>query len=285
MSYKEKRETLLALRTERVESIVTYAAMYGIAFLFLIPLYEMFKLSITPAGYLGQFYWVPPEITLSIWESVLLEEPILYRWMLNTFIIASVTTLLVLVFDSLIAFSLTRLEWPGRKVVLGIIVASFMVPAYVNIIPLFQVVNELGMINSYWAVILPFTAGPLGVFLLYQFFKDIPEELEEAARLDGFSTPRIYAQIIIPLSRPILSALGLFTFVWSWNQFLWPLIVLGNDTMYTIPVGAVTLQAVYGEFSNQLMAMLAVVSLPLFIVFLVFQDKLISSVQLQASTG
>lgn len=281
----EDQGTSRLLRSETIESLVTYAVMYGLALLFLIPLYEMFKLSLTPTDYLGEFYWVPPELTLSIWESVLVGEPILYRWIANTFVIASVTTILVLVFDSLIAFSLTRLEWPGRRAVLGIIVASFMVPAYVNIIPLYQVVNQLGLINTYWAVVLPFTAGPLGVFLLYQFFKDIPIELEEAARLDGFSTFRIYAQIILPLSRPILSALGLFTFVWSWNQFLWPLIVLGNDAMYTIPVGAVTLQAVYGEFNNQLMAMLAVVSLPLFIVFLVFQDKLISSVQLQAGTG
>lgn len=284
MSTKDQPTSRL-FRGETVESIVTYVVMYGLAFLFLIPLYEMFKLSLTPTDYLGEFYWVPPEITFSIWESVLIGEPILYRWIANTFIIASITTILVLVFDSLIAFSLTRLEWPGRRVVLGVIVASFMVPAYVNIIPLYQVVNQIGLINTYWAVILPFTAGPLGVFLLYQFFKDIPIELEEAARLDGFSTFRIYAQIILPLSRPILSALGLFTFVWSWNQFLWPLIVLGNDAMYTIPVGAVTLQAVYGEFNNQLMAMLAVVSLPLFIVFLLFQDKLISSVQLQAGTG
>lgn len=289
MSTETTTSTTFGIEQERFETIVTYISMYGLGLLFLVPLYQMLKLSVTPTENLGETVWIPHDVTMNYWADVLLGEPILYRWILNTFVIAALTTILVLVLDTLIAFSLTRLEWPGRRLVIGVIVASFMVPAFVNIIPLFQVVNELGMLGggytAYSAVILPFAAGPLGVFLLYQFFRDIPEELEEAARMDGFSTFRIYAQIILPLSIPVISALGLFTFVWSWNQFLWPLIVLSGDAYFTIPVGAVTLQAVHGEFSNQLMTMLAVVSLPLFIVFILFQDKLISSVQLQGTTG
>jgi len=285
MSTLDQTAEALTLDRSTIESIVTYMITYGIAFLFLVPLYRMFKLSISTTENLTSFSWLPRDVTFTYWISVLVEEPIIYRWILNTVIIATTTTAIVVVVDSLIAFALARMEWPGRRLVLGVIVSSFMVPAFVNIIPLFQVVNWLGMVDTYWAVILPFAAGPLGVFLLFQFFKDIPEELEEAARMDGFSTFRIYARIVLPLSTPILSALALFTFVWSWNQFLWPLIVLSDDTMYTIPVGAVTLQSVYGQFPNQLMAMLAIVSLPLFIVFLLFQDKLISSVQLQGTTG
>mgnify|MGYP006296418627 FL=1 len=129
------------------------------------------------------------------------------------------------------------------------------------------------------------SAGPLGVFLLVQFFRDIPEELEEAARLDGFSSLRIYARIILPLSTPILTALGLFVFIWSWNQFLWPLIVLNDDALYTLPIGVVTLRDVNALAPNVIMTSLALASLPLFIVFLLFQDKLISSVQMQAGTG
>jgi multiple sugar transport system permease protein len=123
------------------------------------------------------------------------------------------------------------------------------------------------------------------VFLLVQFFRDIPKELEEAARLDGFSQFRIYAQIILPLSTPILTALGLFVFIWSWNQFLWPLIVLNDDALYTLPIGVVTLRDVNALAPNLIMTSLALASLPLFIVFLLFQDKLISSVQMQAGTG
>jgi len=264
-----------------------YVVMYGIAIAFFVPYWRMFQLSVTPMSVIteGGFHWIPPEFTFAVWQRYLFEEPIIYQWTFNTFMIASITTLIVLVVDSMIAFSLTRLEWPGQSAVLGIIMASFMIPGYVNIIPLYTLVNNLGLMNSYWAIILPFAAGPLGVFLLVQFFRDIPEELEEAARLDGFSTLRIYARIILPLSTPILTALGLFVFIWSWNQFLWPLIVLNDDALYTLPIGVVTLRDVNALAPNIIMTSLALASLPLFIVFLLFQDKLISSVQMQAGTG
>lgn len=272
---------------ERLSRIGLYVMMYGIAVAFFVPYWRMFQLSVTPQGILasGEFHWIPSDITFAYWQRFLFAEPVILTWAFNTFLIASITTGLVLVVDSMIAFSLTRLEWPGRGAVLGIILASFMIPGYVNIIPLYTLISDLGMMNSYWAIILPFAAGPLGVFLLVQFFRDIPEELEEAARLDGFSSLRIYAQIIMPLSTPILTALGLFIFIWSWNQFLWPLIVLNNDQLYTLPVGIVTLRSVNALAPNVIMTSLALASMPLFIVFLLFQDKLISSVQMQAGTG
>jgi multiple sugar transport system permease protein len=278
--------------TEYVENLSwyrvgLYVVMYGVALLYFIPYWRMFQISITPSAVIaaGQFHWVPPDVTLAFWERFLLEEPIVYRWGLNTLIISSFTTVLVLVFDSMIAFSLTRLDWPGQRAILGIIVASFMVPVYVNIIPLFSLINNLGLVNTYWGVLLPLAAGPLGVFLLVQFFRDLPEEVEEAARLDGFSTFRIYWKIILPLSTPILTALGLFQFIWAWNQFLWPLIVLNQDKLYTLPVGVITLRSMNAIWPNLIMTSTAIVSLPLFVVFLLFQDKLISSIQMQAGVG
>jgi multiple sugar transport system permease protein len=290
MSNVEPRnESFLDRHVDRdtLNRVALYAVMYGIAIVFFVPYWRMFQLSVTPMAVIseGVFHWVPPELTFAVWERFLFEQPVIYRWTLNTFLIASITTLIVLVVDSMIAFSITRLDWPGQGIVLGIIVASFMIPGYVNIIPLYTLINDLGLINSYWAIILPFAAGPLGVFLLVQFFRDIPEELEEAARLDGFSPLRIYGRIILPLSTPILTALGLFVFIWSWNQFLWPLIVLNNDKLYTLPIGVVTLRSVNALAPNVIMTSLALASLPLFIVFLLFQDKLISSVQMQAGTG
>ncbi|WP_254547097.1 carbohydrate ABC transporter permease [Halomarina pelagica] len=275
------------LNSRRLYRIGVYVAMYGLAIAFFIPYWRMFQLSVTPMRVIAEsgFHWIPPEFTFAVWRRFLLEEPIIYRWAFNTFLISSITTVIVLVVDSMIAFSITRLRWPGSRLIFGIIMASFMIPGYVNIIPLFTLINDLGLVNSYWAIILPFAAGPLGVFLLVQFFRDIPEELEEAARLDGFSPLRIYARIIVPLSTPILTALGLFVFIWSWNQFLWPLIVINRDTLYTLPIGVVTLRSVNALSPNVIMASLAIASLPLFVVFLLFQDKLISSVQMQASTG
>jgi multiple sugar transport system permease protein len=291
MSNREREQSRSTLRSyvdsDTLYRVGLYVVMYGLAALFFVPYWRMFQLSVTPLDVLSQggFHWVPPEATLAVWERYLLEEPVIYRWAFNTFLVASITTVIVLVVDSMIAFSLTRLDWPGQSAVLGIILASFMIPGYVNIIPLYTLISDLGLMNSYWAIILPFAAGPLGVFLLVQFFRDIPEELEEAARLDGFSTPRIYARIILPLSTPILTALGLFVFIWSWNQFLWPLIVLNDDALYTLPIGVVTLRDVNALAPNVIMTSLALASLPLFVVFLLFQDKLISSVQMQAGTG
>ncbi|SEP16694.1 multiple sugar transport system permease protein [Halogranum amylolyticum] len=289
MSNADASQSLTDRLTDRdtLYRIGLYVAMYGLAVVFFVPYWRMFQLSVTPMSVISQggFHWIPPEVTFAVWQRYLLEEPIIYQWAFNTLLIASITTFIVLVVDSMIAFSITRLDWPGQGIVLAVIMASFMIPGYVNIIPLYTLINNLGLMNSYWAIILPFAAGPLGVFLLVQFFRDIPEELEEAARLDGFSSLRIYARIILPLSTPILTALGLFVFIWSWNQFLWPLIVLNNDVLYTLPIGVVTLRDVNALAPNVIMTSLAMASLPLFIVFLLFQDKLISSVQMQAGTG
>lgn len=274
-----------SLDRETLYDAGVYVAMYGLAFLFAVPLFRMFTLSVTPASASSAFQWIPTEITLRYWIEIFTSSDLVYRWIWNTFVISTVTTVLVLVVDSMVAFSLTRLQWRGQRVLFVAIIASFMVPPHVNIIPLFTLITKIGWTNSYWAIILPFTATPLGVFLLVQFFRDIPEELEESARMDGFSTFRIYAQIIVPLALPVITALALFMFVWSWNQYLWPLIVLNNDTAYTLPVGATTFQSVYSDDVSRMMAGLAVISLPLFVVFLVFQDKLISSVQMQAGTG
>ncbi|SFR64561.1 carbohydrate ABC transporter permease [Halogeometricum limi] len=289
MSNADSTQSVLNRVTDRdvLRRIGLYAVMYGLAIVFFVPYWRMFQLSVTPMSVLSQggFHWIPPELTFAVWQRYLLQEPIIYQWAFNTFLVASITTAIVLVVDSMIAFSITRLDWPGQGIILAVIMASFMIPGYVNIIPLYTLINDLGLMNSYWAIILPFAAGPLGVFLLVQFFRDIPEELEEAARLDGFSSLRIYARIILPLSTPILTALGLFVFIWSWNQFLWPLIVLNDDALYTLPIGVVTLRDVNALAPNVIMTSLALASLPLFIVFLLFQDKLISSVQMQAGTG
>ena len=269
---------------ERLFNGLTYVIMYGAALLFTIPFWRMIVRSFTSMQVISSkgVEWIPPSVSFRVWEEFIFQEPLIITWAINTFIIATVTTLLVVFIDSLVAFSITRLNWPGQRIVFGVIVASFMVPAFVNMIPLYQVVNELGLIDTLPAVILPFTALPLGVFLLVQFFRDIPVELEEAARLDGFSTLRIYTHIILPLARPILTALSLFIFVWSWNQFLWPLIVLQSDSNYTLAVGVVTVRNSHLIQVNLTMATMLVAAAPLFIVFLIFQDKLISAVQLQA---
>jgi len=265
-------------------TVGVYVFLYGTALLMAIPYLYTISRSFQPREYLvdPNPHWIPPEITFEYYE-FLLSESLFVQWTINTFIIAGGATLIILVVDSMIAFSLTRLDWPGQSIVLSIILASFMVPYYMNIVPLYTIVSDLGMVNSYWGVILPAVASPLGVFLLYQFFRDIPEEYEEAARLDGFSTFQIYSRIILPLARPILAALGLFMFVYNWNAFLWPLIVLTNESAYTLPIGLVNLYQGNLETPGLHMAVTILASLPLFIVYLFFQGEIVRAVQMQGT--
>jgi len=262
-----------------------YIALYGTAILFLVPYAYMVSTSLkTRSGALStSFHWIPHPISLH-WYAHMLIGGNVPHWVLNSLVISVGTTVLVLVVDSLIAFALTRIEWPGRRYVFGLIVASFMVPGFVNIIPLYTLITKFGLVNSDLAVILPFAAGPLGVFLLVQFFRDIPREMQEAARLDGFSTFRIYTRLVLPLSKSALSALGLFIFVWSWNQFLWPLIVFQDEGSYTLPIGLVTFQSTHAFNPAVNMTGAVITSVPLFVLFLLLQDRLVDAVAMQAGT-
>lgn len=268
-----------------LRKIGLYVVMYGTAFLFVVPYIYMISTSLMPRDQVIAAipHLIPREVTFR-WYEVLMQDTLIVTWTVNTFIIAGATTLLVLAVDAMIAYSLTRLEWPGQRIILSIIVASFMVPAIVNLVPLFTIAARLGLIDTYSGVILPLAAGPLGVFMLVQFFKDIPDELEEAAILDGFSRIQIFTRIVLPLMKPALTALGIFIFITTWNKFVWPLVILQGEPSYTLPVGLVTLQENMGTTEpGIIMASTIVASLPLFVVFIALQNKLVNAVQMQGA--
>lgn len=285
MSTQTPSRLTAALDRVDLRTLGVYTALYGTAFLFTLPYVWMFATSIKPRNqiYASVPHLIPSDVTLH-WYRTLLEGSLIVDWTINTIILASVTTLAVLVVDSMIAYSLTRLEWPGRRIVFGVIVGSFMVPGIVNLIPVFMIVSELGLVNTLLGVVLPSMANPIGVFMLYQFFKDIPEELEEAARLDGFSRLRIFTHIILPLMKSALTALGLFIFIWTWNSFLWPLIILQKEVMYTLPIGLVTLRDSMGVTQPGVVMTSAVIaSAPLLLLFLVLQGHLVKAVEMQGT--
>jgi multiple sugar transport system permease protein len=275
----------LAVDGERLRTAGVYLLLYGTAFLFVVPYWWMVATSVKPREQLFSPipHLIPSDVTFH-WYRQLLESSLIVDWTINTIVLAGITTVAVLVVDSMIAYSLTRLEWPGRKLAFTVIVGSFMVPAIVNIVPVFMIVSELGLINSLLGVVFPSMANPLGVFMLYQFFRDIPDELEEAARLDGFSRLRIFTHIILPLMRSALAALGLFIFIWTWNSFLWPLLILQKDSMYTLPIGLVTIRDSMGvTMPGVVMASAVVASLPLLLLFLALQSHLIKAVEMQGT--
>ena len=271
---------------EFVRTAAVYIALYGAALLFILPYLWMISTSLKPEKYAFSKvpHWIPPQVTLHWYQAVIANAPIL-NWLWNTLLIAGATTIIVVLIDSMIAFSLTKLDWPGQSAVLGLIVASFMVPVYANMVPLYTLVTKLHLINNPLAVILPFSAMPIGVFLFVQFFRDLPDSVIEAARLDGFSTFQIYTRIVLPLMKPAIAALSLYTFVYTWNQFLWPLIVFQNTKSFTLPVGIVTMQPTQVFEPGAQMAGTLLAALPLFLVFLVLQEHLVNAVQMQGTTG
>lgn len=269
-----------------LRTVAIHIGLYGVAFLFVLPYLYMISLSLQPESIAisSTPHLIPPEITFANY-SELISSSMIIPWVINTFFVATVATVLVLIVDSMIAFSLTRLDWPGQSVLLSIIVASFLVPFYVNLVPLFTIVADLGLVSDLMGVILPAVANPLGVFLLYQFFRDIPDEYDEAARLDGFSNFQIYTRIILPISKPILSALAIFVFVFNWNQFVWPVVVLQSQSSFTLPLGLVVLRDTFTFQPGLTMASGVIAALPLFILFLLLQDRIIEAVQFQGTTG
>ncbi|EMA59585.1 carbohydrate ABC transporter permease [Halorubrum lipolyticum] len=268
------------------KTVGLYVTLYGAAFLFIVPYLYMVSTSLKTEDFAfsQQPYWIPPEITFQWYQAVLQGAPIL-QWLINTLVIAGATTIIVVIIDSMIAFSLTKLDWPGKRIVFTVIIASFMVPIYANMVPLYTIISDFGLLNSPLAVILPFSAIPIGVFLFTQFFKDLPDSVIEAAKLDGFSTFQIYLRIVLPLMKPAIAALSLYTFVYTWNQFLWPLIVLQGETSFTLPVGIVTTQPTQVFQPGAEMAVTLIAAAPLFIVFLILQEHLVNAVQMQGTTG
>ncbi|MDJ1433664.1 carbohydrate ABC transporter permease [Halostagnicola sp. A-GB9-2] len=274
----------IEISKSQVRSVVLHLGLYGFAGLFLVPYVWMASTSIKPEYliYDSSPHWLTTDVTFEWYRVILFESPVV-SWTIATFALAAVGTLVVVLVDSMAAYALARLEWPGRRIVMGIILASFMVPAAVNLIPIYAIVSELGLVNNLLGIIFPYAAGVFGVFMLYQFFKNIPEELEEAARLDGFSTTRIFFRIAVPMQFPAIAALGLFSFIGLWNSFLWPLIILQNEAMYTLPIGLVTLETQEVTDPGLVMSGAIIASAPLLILFLAMQDYLFKAVALQGT--
>jgi len=186
------------------------------------------------------------------------------------------------VISALVAYALSRIDFKGKKVLMTVIIASIIVPPPVLIIPLFYQMLALHMVDTSWAIILPQVIHPAMVFVLKKFFDQIPRELEEAAVMDGASRMRIFTQIILPLSRPILAAVAIFVFIGAWNNFLWPFIATNDASLLTLPVGLQTIKSAYGIQYAQNMASALLAALPLILVFLFFQRQIIKGV---ATTG
>lgn len=268
-----------------IQRVLIYALLIFIALLVILPLLWMLSTSFKPKSqwFSQQIYWIPKTFTLANYSKLFsnASTPI-GRWFFNSMFIATVTTLLVLAVDSLAAYAYARMDFLGRKVIFALLLATLFMPGIMFLIPNFLTVYKLGLLNSYGGVILPGLAGVFGVFFLRQFFDSIPAELEEAAEIDGATKFQTFYKIVLPLSKPALATLGILTFLASWNDFLWPLLILRDRTLQTLPPGLGTLQGAYTSEYGLMMAGAVIVAVPVLIIYLALQRFIVQSV---ASTG
>lgn len=208
------------------------------AFLQLFPLFYLVCMSFKVGGEVMSYppRVLPRSLTLSNYRSALHAAP-LWRFLFNSLLVSFAITFLQVLTAILAAFALARFEFPGKSAAFGLIVATMLVPGEVTIIPNYFTLARLGWIDAYAGLIVPFAASGFGIFLLYQFFRSIPKELEEAAALDGASRLRFLFQIMVPLSMPAITAFAVYAFIGAWNQYLWPLVVVQSTDMQTAQIG------------------------------------------------
>lgn len=254
-----------------------------LALIWLVPLAWALITSIRPEGEIttNPTSWWTAHWTLQGYREVIHSSQIL-TWYLNSFITAGVSALASVVFCSMAGFALARTQFLGRRIVLALLLAGLVIPPQVLIIPMFQEFSGLHLTNTYWSLILPTIPNAVAVFVFMTFFQGIPADLAEAARVDGANWWRIYRNIYLPLSRPAISAVAILTFVWTWNNFLWPLLVLTSTRTMTIPVGLASVVSGYGTHYAEVMASAVLGALPLLAVFVLFQRNIVEGV---TSTG
>ena len=263
------------ISSERAFNRVCVTVLVLFALVWLVPLVWAAVTSLRPDGEINTHptSWWSSHWTLAAYRSVLSAGHI-GGWYLNSLITSLLTMALTVLTAGAGAFALSQIDFRGRRGLYGLILAGTMIPVQVLIIPQFKELSSVHLLNTYWAVVLPQLPNAITVLVFKQFFDGIPRELVDAARADGAGWVRIWWQIFMPLSRPAVSAVSIFTFVWSWNNFLWPLLVDTSTQMMTLPVGLSTTQDSYGIRYAELMASAVLGGLPLLVVFLLFQRRI-----------
>ena len=207
------------------------------------------------------------------------------RAFFSSTVIAVVTTLFSLLFNSMAGYAFARLRFRGRDRMFTLLLAALVIPAQVGMLPLFLMMKSLGLVNTYWGVIIPSLASVFGIFLIRQFMLSIPQELLEAARIDGAGEWRIYWSVVMPLARPILATLAIFTFMTTWNDFMWPLIVLSDQSHYTLPVSLANLVGEHAQDVELMMAGSVLTVLPVLALFLFLQRYYIAGLMAGSVKG
>jgi multiple sugar transport system permease protein len=269
-------------------SVATMLTLAGGAVVMVLPFFWMVNASLMTPGEIQQQppVWFPEAPQFGNYSRLLDVMP-LFRLYGNSIFVAVATTLGVLFTSSLAGFAFAKYEFPGKNVLFLAILATMMVPFFVTLIPVFFIVRQLGWINTYQGLIVPGIISAYGIFLMRQFISTLPDELLDAARIDGASEPRIFLSILMPLIGPALATLGAFTFIGSWNNFLWPLLIASDRKLHTLPLGLNALRTFAAEARNLdlLMAGTTLSVLPSLILFIFLQRYFIKGIALTGVKG
>lgn len=260
----------------------TWAHLLALVFSFLTvaPFVMMLILALSPSGEPTIPQTWPRTFTLDN-LAFTLSAGNFVRWTINSLIYSAVSVVVILLTAAMAGYAFAKKRFPGRDIIFWSFLATLMVPVQATLIPMFVMVSDLGGVDTFWGLIVPTLANSQAVFLMRQFIRDLPDELFDAAKVDGAGEWRTFWQIVLPLTRPILATLGIFVFLWHWNDFLWPLVMAQSDDMRTLTVGLATLNTETVS-QAQIMASAVVSVIPCLIIFFALQRHIVASI---ASTG
>ena len=281
------QETDVEIGESRVSKIGFYLLLILFALFFLLPLLWMIVTAFKPFEEWINPNWIPVNPTLENFTSIFNDKSLpVTNWFLNSLLIAGLFTTFILIIDSLAGYAYARLEFPGKNLLFGLMLATLVMPGIMFLIPNYLTVARLDWIGTIQGVIAPGLSGVFGVFFMRQFFQSLPKELEEAAYIDGASVWHTFISVILPLSKGPIITLGIITFLTSWNDFLWALLILGGDRQsLTLPVGLATLQGQYTFDYGKLMAGALVLTLPVLVLYAIFQRYIIRSISMTGIKG
>jgi multiple sugar transport system permease protein len=265
--------------SRRRQGFVTYPFLILIGLVGLLPYFWMVSCSLKTTANLFAVppQWVPNPITWRAYGEAWRAQDFT-RYFLNSALVAIAITLGNLLLASLAGYSLSKFRYFGRGLLFLLILSTMMLPLEVTMVPLFLIVKTFNWPNTYAGLIVPFLVEGFGVFLMRQYLQGIPNELIEAARIDGASELRIYAQVVMPLCKPALAALGVFTFREAWDMYIWPLIIVTKDSLRTLPLGISLFMSSFGTAWDQLMAIAAIGTLPMILLFFFLQRSFIQGI-------
>ncbi|HOJ87909.1 MAG TPA: carbohydrate ABC transporter permease [Pseudothermotoga sp.] len=271
-------------RSERINKVISYFVLTGLIIVMTFPFFWMVLSSLKPFREIYRPYLFPKNPTLDNYKQIL-SSSLFPRWFLNSVLVALSTTFSVLFFDSLVGYTIAKYRFPGRNIIFIFILSTLMIPTEMLIIPWYIMSSRLGWIDSYWGIMFPGMITAFGIFLMRQFMETIPDDLLDAARIDGVSEFGIFYRIALPLVKPALASLAILNFIGNWNAFLWPLIVSSKPRMYTLPVGLAYFSSENMMHWELIMTGATISTIPLIIVFFIFQKQIIRGIMLSGLKG